>query len=160
MASQIGVGTTFKVFLPAVKSAVNQTEFIQNPGAIQGGDETILVVEDAEPLRQLAKRLLERLGHSVVLAADASEAIVAFKRHPAIDLLLTDVVMPGESGPSLARRLLKIRPALKVIYMSGYNEDTIVHRGILDPGISLLHKPFSADVLDRKISDVLLGSAV
>ncbi len=156
----IGRGSAFRIYLPFETSAVTTEDDRVVATRISAGPQTILVVEDAEPLRQLAKRLLERLGHSVVLAADASEAIVAFKRHPAIDLLLTDVVMPGESGPSLARRLLKIRPALKVIYMSGYNEDTIVHRGILDPGISLLHKPFSADVLDRKISDVLLGSAV
>ena len=78
-----------------------------------------------------------------------------FEQHPAIDVLLTDVVMPGASGPELTGELLARRPELKVIYMSGYTEDAIVHHGVLDAGIAFLHKPFTADALGRKIREVL-----
>jgi DNA-binding NtrC family response regulator len=117
--------------------------------------ETVLVVEDAEGLRELTRRLLERQGYTVLVAANADEAAHLFDEHPSIDLLLTDVVMPGGNGPELVTRLLEIRPTLKVIYMSGYTEEAIVHHGVLAPGIMFLHKPFSSDSLGRKLREVL-----
>ena len=119
------------------------------------GHETMLVVEDADGLRELTRRLLERLGYTVLVAANAEEALRVFERNASIDLLLTDVVMPGGSGPELARRLVERRPALKVIFMSGYTEDAIVHHGVLNPGIEFLHKPFTSETLGRKIREVL-----
>ena len=119
------------------------------------GAETVLVVEDAQGLRELTKRLLERQGYTVLLAANADEALELFEGNPSIDVLLTDVVMPGTSGAELTRQLMERRPALKVLYMSGYTEDAIVQHGVLKPGIALLHKPFTSETLGRKIREVL-----
>jgi DNA-binding NtrC family response regulator len=90
-----------------------------------------------------------------MVAGDADEALRIFERNPAIDVVLTDVVMPGGSGPQLSRHLVEQRPTLKVIYMSGYTEDAIVQHGVLKPGIAFLHKPFTFDTLGRKIREVL-----
>ena len=119
------------------------------------GAETVLVVEDVEGLRDLARKLLQSQGYTVLLAANADEARRLFERNGSIDVLLTDVVMPGASGPELTRQLLEQRPALKVIYMSGYPEEAIVQHGVLNPGIAFLHKPFTADTLGRKVREVL-----
>jgi CheY-like chemotaxis protein len=119
------------------------------------GIQTVLVVEDAEALRELARRLLERQGYTVLVAANADDALELFERNPSIDVLLTDVVMPGASGPELTRRLFERRPALKVIYMSGYTEEAIVQHGVLNHGIAFLHKPFSSETLGTKIREVL-----
>jgi DNA-binding NtrC family response regulator len=117
------------------------------------------VVEDEAGLRQLAKKLLQRQGYVALVAADADEALRVIEQHPSIDVVLTDVVMPGGSGPDLTRRLADLRPALKVIYMSGYTEEAIVQHGVLKPGIAFLHKPFTSDTLGRKIRAVLDGPA-
>ena len=117
----------------------------------------MLVVEDAEGLRQLTKRLLERQGYTVLVASNADEALQVFEQNPGIDVLLTDVVMPGGSGPELNQRLIELRPTLKVIYMSGYTDEAIVHHGVLKPGIAFLQKPFTADALVRKICELLPG---
>ena len=119
------------------------------PGRAQA-TQTVLVVEDAEGLRELARRLLERQGYTVLVAANADEALRLFEQHPSIDVLLTDVVMPGASGPELTSQLVEQRPALKVIYMSGYTEDAIVQHGVLNPGIAFLHKPFTSETLGRR----------
>jgi len=125
------------------------------PRARPGGrGETVLVVEDAEGIRELSKRLLERQGYRVLIAANAEEAIEQFEG-ASIDVLLTDVVMPGASGPELTQELIRRRPALKVIYMSGYTEEAIVHHGVLNPGIAFIHKPFTSEVLSQKIRQVL-----
>jgi CheY-like chemotaxis protein len=121
----------------------------------RGGGQTVLVVEDADGLRELARRLLQRQGYKVLVAADADEALRLFGQHPSIDVLLTDVVMPGLSGPELAKQLLERRPALKAIYMSGYTKEAIVQHGVLDPGIAFLHKPFTSETLGRKLREVL-----
>jgi DNA-binding NtrC family response regulator len=91
----------------------------------------------------------------VLLAADANEARRVFSENRAIDVVLTDVVMPGESGPELSRQLITQRPALKVIYMSGYTEEAIVHHGVLKPGIAFLNKPFTSETLGAKLREVL-----
>ena len=153
--SEVGKGTSFTVYLPraeAVDAPAEAPALISRPRV---GTETVLVVEDADGLRELTRRLLERQGYTVLLAANADDALRIVEQTPSIDLLLTDVVMPGASGPELTRTLLQQRPALKVIYMSGYTEDAIVQHGVLNPGIAFLHKPFSAEALGRKIRDVL-----
>src|SRR6266850_1046647 len=104
--------------------------------------ETVLVVDDAAGLRELARRLLQRQGYTVLVAGNADEAFELFERNASIDVLLTDVVMPGVSGPELTRRLVERRPDLRVIYMSGYTDEAIVQHGVLNPGIAFLHKPF------------------
>ncbi|MFN2316185.1 MAG: response regulator [Gemmatimonadales bacterium] len=153
--SEPGNGSSFKVYLPCADRVAPAEEDLGVEGPAAAGAQTILVVEDLEQLRKLFGQLLERQGFTVLLAANADEALQLFDQPGAIDVLLTDVVMPGRSGPELAVLLLAQQPTLKVIYMSGYTEDTIVHRGVLQPGIAFLHKPFTADLLSRKIREVL-----
>ena len=153
--SEVGKGTSFKVYFPradATETAVDTPAPVAQPRA---GTHTVLVVEDADGLRELARRLLQRQGYTVLIAGDAEEAVRLFRENPSIDVLLTDVVMPGASGPELTRQLVEQRPGLKVIYMSGYTEDTIVQHGVLKPGIAFLHKPFTSDTLGRKLREVL-----
>jgi DNA-binding NtrC family response regulator len=102
-----------------------------------------------------AQSLLARQGYTVIVASSAEEALRLFDENLTIDLVLTDVVMPGASGPALVRQLMEKRPTVKVIYMSGYTEDVITQHGVLQPGIAFLHKPFTSDTLGRKIRDVL-----
>jgi len=115
----------------------------------------VLVVEDAEGLRLLTTKLLGRLGYTVLVAANADQALRLFEGDASIDLLLTDVVMPGGNGPALAKRLVERRPALRVIYMSGYTDEAIVHHGVLDPRIAFLRKPFTSEALGRKVREAL-----
>ena len=153
--SEVGQGTSFTVyFLPADAAG----RVVAAPAPVvraRAGAQTVLVVEDEEGLRRLTRRLLVRQGYTVLVAANADEASVVFEENPSIDLLLTDVVMPGASGPELVTRLVERRPTLKVLYMSGYTDDAIVHHGVLDPGIAFLHKPFTSESLGLKIREVL-----
>ena len=154
VVSEVGRGTSFTLYFPraeAVWPLVAAPPVVRPPAGVQ----TVLVVEDEEGLRKLTKRLLVRQGYTVLVAADADEASLLFEENPSIDLLLTDVVMPGASGPELVTRLAERRPALKVIYMSGYTDDAIVHHGVLDPGIAFIHKPFTSESLGHKIREVL-----
>ena len=153
VSSEVGRGTSFTVYFPRADAV--ETVDARPAAQTRAGARTVLVVEDAEGLRALARRLLERQGYRVLVAANADEARRLFDRNPSIDVLLTDVVMPGANGVELTRRLAGQRPALKVIYMSGYTEETIVHHGVLNPGIAFLHKPFTSETLGRKVREVL-----
>jgi two-component system cell cycle sensor histidine kinase/response regulator CckA len=150
--SELGLGTSFKVYLPQADADDAVAELSPTAGRRLGGGQTVLVVEDEEGLRQLTKRFLERQGYRVLVAANAEEAMQLFDENPDIEVLLTDVVMPGASGPTLNKRLIERMPELKVIYMSGYTDETIVHHGVLNPGIAFLQKPFTAEALGRKIA--------
>jgi two-component system cell cycle sensor histidine kinase/response regulator CckA len=152
--SEVGHGSSFKVYLPKADREDAGDEW-PAPAALATGTETVLVVEDAEALRGLTKILLERLGYQVIIAANALEALRLFDEHPAIAVLLTDVVMPGPSGPELSRQLAERRPGFRVIYMSGYTDEAIVQHGVLRPGIAFIHKPFTSNTLGRKIREVL-----
>jgi CheY-like chemotaxis protein len=153
--SEVGRGSSLKVYFPAAVGLEAAAEIPGPSTASRAGTETILVVEDADGLRELTKRLLERQGYTVLIAADATEALSIFDARSGIDVLLTDVVMPGASGPELTRQLIGRQPGLRVIYMSGYTEDTITHHGVLKPGIDFIHKPFTSATLGRKIREVL-----
>ena len=153
--SEVGRGTSFTVYFPRADAAEMVVDAPPPVARPRAGTETVLVVEDAEGLRELARRLLERQGYTVLVAANADEALRLFEQNASIDVLLTDVVMPGASGPELTRQLVERRPALKVIYMSGYTEEAIVQHGVLKPGIAFLHKPFTSETLGRKIREVL-----
>jgi PAS domain S-box-containing protein len=153
--SEVGRGTSFKVYLPRADAAQMVIDAPPSVARPRSGAETVLVVEDADGLRELAGRLLRRQGYTVLLAANADEAVLLFEANASIGVLLTDVVMPGASGPELARQLMAQQPALKVIYMSGYTEDAIVHHGVLNPGIAFLQKPFTSQTLGAKIREVL-----
>jgi two-component system cell cycle sensor histidine kinase/response regulator CckA len=156
--SEVGRGTSFKVYFPRTDAAEIVGEAPPPPVArLRGGGQTVLVVDDAEELREVARRLLEAQDFRVLVAGNADEALRLFEGNAAIDVLLTDVVMPGASGPELTRQLVERRPALKVIYMSGYTEDTVVRHGVLGPGIAFLYKPFTSETLARKIREVLEG---
>jgi two-component system cell cycle sensor histidine kinase/response regulator CckA len=155
VSSEIGVGTLFQVYFP--QSDAVELVAAPMPAAVLGAPAhtTVLVVEDEEGLRELARRLLQRQGCTVLVAASGAEALRLFETHPSIDLVLTDVVMPGLSGADLMQKLLEQRPALKVIYMSGYTVDAVIHHGVLKPGIAFLHKPFTSETLEQKIREVL-----
>ena len=120
------------------------------------GSETILVVEDEPGVRELVRRVLERYGYRVLLAATPREAIALAERHAgAIHLLVSDVVLPEMSGRSVASQIVASRPEIRVIYMSGYTDNAIVHHGVLDPDTPFLQKPFTPEALARKVRAVL-----
>ena len=155
--SEVGRGTSFKVYLPLGDPSTATHEAPRPVAASRGAGETVLVVEDADGLPRLAKRMLERQGYRVLLASNAGEALQQFDDTPSIDVVLTDVIMPGGSGPDLTRQLISRQPDLKVIYMSGYTEDAITHHGVLAPGVAFIQKPFTANTLGQKIREVLDG---
>jgi len=148
------------VYLPRIagEAVVAQPAVTAAATAPLATSKTVLIAEDAEALRQMTRRMLQRHGYSVLVASNADEAVRLFRAHPTIDVLLTDVVMPGASGPELTMRLKEERPELKVVYMSGYTEDAIVQRGVLNHGVAFLHKPFTFEALGRKLQDVLAQS--
>ncbi len=151
-------GTTVKVYLPRVPGSAEPPLPAPEPPALRGGHETILLVEDAAPVRTLARRALEARGYTVLDAADGPSAIELSRRHSGvIDALVTDVVMPGMSGRELAERLAPTRPEMKVLYTSGYTDDAMVRQGVLSAGVAFLQKPFVPDTLARKVRDVLDG---
>ncbi|MGH7521913.1 MAG: response regulator [Gemmatimonadales bacterium] len=153
--SELGRGTTFKIYLPRVDAPAEDVAKPREAGAM-AGSETILLAEDDGMLRPLAKGLLERLGYKVLEAENAAAALEAARKHKGkIHLLVADVVMPGASGRELARRLAETHPQTKVLYVSGYTDDAIVHHGMLEPGLNFLQKPFTPAVLARKVRDVL-----
>lgn len=151
--SEPGSGTTFKVYLPRTDEAV-----LASPPIVKTdvrGHETILLVEDQEEVRALAVTVLERYGYRLLSAAGGEEAISLAEGYPGpIDLLLTDIVMPGMNGRTLAKQLAAGR-TLRILYMSGYTENAIAHRGILDPGLDYIQKPFTPEALAEKVRQVL-----
>jgi PAS domain S-box-containing protein len=154
--SEVGRGTSFTVYFP-IADAAEMVATPRRPVARSRArqSEKVLLVEDSEGLRELARRLLQRQGYEVLIASDAQEALRLFEQNPSIDVLLTDVVMPGASGPELTRRLVAQRPGLKVIYMSGHTEEAVNQHGVIKPGIAFLHKPFTSETLGWKIREVL-----
>jgi PAS domain S-box-containing protein len=152
--SELGRGTTFKVYFPVAEGADTQVIAAVEPTTLQG-TETVLLVEDQDEVRKVAQLILHRYGYKVIEARNAGEAWLSCERQGPIHLLLTDVVMPQMSGKELADRLLKMRPEMKVLFMSGYTDNAIVHHGILDDGIAFLQKPLVPDVLARRIREVL-----
>ena len=154
--SEPGKGATFKIYLPRVSGDGKVLDSAAVEEEMPAGTETVLLVEDEEAVRLLTRRILERAGYRVFDAANAEQAEALFERHGAVfSLLVTDVIMPGASGPRLFDRLARQRPDLKVLYVSGYTGDTIVHQGELAPGVEFLRKPFTADALNRRVREVL-----
>jgi two-component system cell cycle sensor histidine kinase/response regulator CckA len=154
--SEPGQGATFKLYLPCTERTETTENAIVPVDAVPPATETVLIVEDEDAVRLLTRRILEHAGYRVFDAPNPQQAEVLFDRHKSLfNLVVTDVVMPGSSGPQMFDRLLLTRPDLKVLYVSGYTDDTIVHQGILNPGISLLQKPFTADALNRRVREVL-----
>jgi len=156
--SEVGHGTTVKVYLPRVPGVAEAPAPAAEPKPVRGGDETVLLVEDAAPVRALARRILEARGYRVLDAPDGPSALDLSARHGGgIDILVTDVVMPGMSGRELAERLASPRPRMKVLYTSGFTDDAMVRQGVLNAGVAFLQKPFVPDTLARKVREVLDG---
>ncbi len=155
--SEVDQGATFKIYLPADFRQKQQQPAVPETGEIEPSrGETILVVEDDDEVRALTTRLLRDRGYVVREAASPDSAVRLVSRlDETVHLLLTDVVMSGASGPQLARQLKVMRPSLRVLYMSGYTDNAIVHHGVLDAGTDFLAKPFTADTLARKVREVL-----
>jgi two-component system cell cycle sensor histidine kinase/response regulator CckA len=155
--SEPGAGSTFEIYLPRF-SAQADVEAAQPPDAADGphGSETVLLVEDDAPVRVLTLRLLQRHGYSVLQADSGAGAIEISSRHTGpIHLLLADVVMPGISGPELARQLQSGRPELRALFMSGYADEFVIREGIVQDGVNLLKKPFSMEGLTTRVREIL-----
>jgi PAS domain S-box-containing protein len=157
--SEPGQGTTMRVYLPRVDEPADPIEhpIEATPTALRG-TETILLVEDEAPVRSITRQLLQRNGYTVLEASDGQMALalVDGANHGThVDLLLTDVIMPGMSGRELAAQLMTRRPALRVLFMSGYTDDAVVRHGMLEPGLAYLEKPFRPPTLLRKVREVL-----
>jgi two-component system cell cycle sensor histidine kinase/response regulator CckA len=154
--SEVGRGSTFKIYLPRVEEALEEGVREEVIGEIPRGSETILVVEDEEVVRKLAVRLLKRQGYKVLEAPDGGQAFILCEKYQdPIHLILTDVVMPGMSGRELVERLQRIHPEMKALYMSGYTDNVILHHGILEQGLAFIQKPFTLEILGRKVREVL-----
>jgi two-component system cell cycle sensor histidine kinase/response regulator CckA len=153
--SELGHGTTFKIYFPRYEEApvVIQEEKAE---PLRGGSETLLLVDDAAPLRELTRQLLEDCGYTVLDSGNPAEAIrIAGQHNGPLPLVITDVIMPGLSGPALAKRLTAARPETRVLYTSGYADDAVVKHGMIGPNCAFLEKPFTRDDLVRKVRDLL-----
>lgn len=149
-------GATFRICLPRVEAAPQPLRAVKLFGETPRGSETVLLVEDAEPFREVTRQFLQQGGYRVLAAENGLEALAVSEKHAGpLHLLLTDVVMPGLSGPQLARELRIARPDLPVLYMSGYTDEALGPHGVLEEGIALLEKPFTRGSLLRKLREVL-----
>lgn len=154
--SEPGKGSTFRIYLPMVTGPVDYTKTPSVPVEKSDNFETVLVVEDEEIVRDLVCAVLEEQGYNVICAADGLEALEAAENFDGtIHLLVTDVIMPHMNGPELAAKLSRVRPGMKVLYVSGYSDNDIGDHGVLDPRFELLQKPFTPQTLARKIRDVI-----
>jgi DNA-binding NtrC family response regulator len=157
--SEPGKGTTLKVYLPRAIDGTLDTLTVDEP-APERGSETVLLVEDEEQVRGLLGAVLSDAGYHVLSASNAGEAVLICEQHGAtIHLLLTDVVMPRLSGRQLAARLATMRPDMRVLFMSGYTDNVIVHHGVLDSDVHFLQKPITPVALLHKVRQVLDGPA-
>ena len=154
-------GTTVKIYLPRALGSVAAAPLANAPVELPRGSATVLVVEDEAGVREIACAILSDLGYRVLEAADGEDALKVFGANVAsVDLLLTDVVLPGKvRGRELAERVQALRPEVRVVFMSGYTENSIVHHGRLDDGVHLVGKPFKREQLARKVAEVLCSAA-
>jgi DNA-binding NtrC family response regulator len=153
--SERGVGTTFKVYLP-VASGEEQPAPAPAGLPISPGKGTVLIVEDEEGVRELTRQILTRAGYRVLLAANPNDAMRIFAEHRRdIQLLLTDVVLQNMSGRELAEYIEQKSSQVRVLYMSGYTDDAVLHNGVLTAGAQFLQKPFTTEALLKKVQDVL-----
>ena len=158
--SEPGRGTTIRVDLPAAPGATLGPREAPQEAPLRANGETVLLVEDEDIVRAPAHRMLARAGYTVLAASNVAEALALAAAHDGgLDLVLTDVVMPGRSGRELAVDMAVLRPATKILFMSGYSQGVVVQQGVLDPGCNLIEKPFSTDALLRKVREVLDGDS-
>jgi PAS domain S-box-containing protein len=156
LESAPGRGTTVSLFFPRAAAEAPAAGAVRSDARLPAGSETVLLVEDDEHVRELTRHLLRRLGYQVLVAEDGPSALRQAAGHGGpLHLLLTDVVMPGMSGRELADRLRETRPRVRVLFMSGHSEEVISRRGVLEPGLSFVPKPFTAQELARRLREVL-----
>ncbi len=154
--SEVGQGTTFKIYLPAVKERRPTARSVHGVHPLPRGSETVLLVEDEDAVRALARHVLTSCGYTVLEAADGREAVRVAEQHPGrIDLVVSDVVMPYLGGRQLIERLAAVRPGLKALFLSGYTDDAVVRHGILEAEYAFLQKPFTPTALAQKVREVL-----
>ena len=154
--SELDRGTVFKVFLPRIDESLEPSKQRESDNAISQGCETVLLAEDSDSLREMAREYLECVGYTVLEASSGKEALQRAKEFAGpIHLLLTDVVMPEMSGPELASQMVSLRPGIKVIFTSGYTDDAIARQGVLDPAVAFIQKPYRPKALARTIREVL-----
>jgi CheY-like chemotaxis protein len=159
--SELGRGTTFKIYLPQVESPPKIPLTRLDSPDLPRGTETILLVEDDPALRDMVTALLRRLGYAVLTAANGVEALSLKQQRDTghVDLLLTDVVMPHMSGKELADRVRVLYPLTKILFTSAYTENAIIQQGVLDKGVALLQKPFTPSALANKLREMLDGKS-
>jgi two-component system, cell cycle sensor histidine kinase and response regulator CckA len=158
--SQPGNGTTFRIYLPQAQGAVAPRATVPESSQYRGDKGNVMVVEDQPEVRDFAATVLTNCGYRVFKADNAAETLLFFEQeHERIDLVLTDVVMPGTSGPEMGARLKCLYPELKVLYMSGYTADKIAHHGVLDPDTHFIPKPFTSGQLSGKVLEILEGGS-
>jgi PAS domain S-box-containing protein len=158
--SSPGKGATFRIYLPRVSETAEKIQVVEPSGKTILEHRTVLLVEDERTLRKLTRKMLSEMGLTVLEAENGLQAIeMAERTESPIDLLLTDIVMPGMSGWALAETLSSLRPEMRVLYMSGYPDGVIARHGISRPGITILHKPFTRDELTRRVGEVAIGVA-
>ncbi|HPP01038.1 MAG TPA: ATP-binding protein [bacterium] len=154
--SRPGEGSTFKIYFPKADTAVSPVVLPSQPVRSNPGSETILLVEDESTVLNLIRRSLEECEYKVLTAGCGEDALEIARNYPGpIDLLVTDVVMPGMNGHELAPRISQIKPGIKILYMSGYTDDSIARQGLVDPDIAFIQKPFTPLTLVQKIQDIL-----
>ncbi len=154
--SEPGVGTSFKLYLPRVEKEGRGSEKGKLKSVDLQGSETVLVVEDDAAVRDIALKSLNRYGYRVLTARDGEEALRVMEEHRGeVHLVLTDVVMPGMSGKKTVEEIKRLEPGIRVLYMSGYTDNAIVHHGVLEEGMHFVHKPFVPEGLARKVKEVL-----
>jgi nitrogen-specific signal transduction histidine kinase/ActR/RegA family two-component response regulator len=154
--SEPGLGATFKIYLPIVAEDSHVPSPTTNKRTVTAGTETILLVEDEDAVRNLARLILTRQGYTVLEARNGGEALLLWERHgEEVDLLVTDVVMPHMSGRQVADRLRALRPSIRVLFLSGYTDDAVIRHGVIDAGVPFLQKPFKADSLAQKVREAL-----
>ena len=155
--SEPGHGSAFKLYFPRVSDPLSDSTDSENGEAVTSAtQEMILLVEDERAVRELTFKMLQQLGYSILIAENGEDALRVSKTYEGeLSLLLTDVVMPGMSGRQLADAMILLRPGLKVLFLSGYTENTVVHHGVLDPDVDFLPKPFSREVLGKKLREIL-----
>jgi two-component system, cell cycle sensor histidine kinase and response regulator CckA len=154
--SEEGLGTTFKIYLPAAHDRAEPAAAPPAAAASGNGTETVMVVEDDDGVRELVRLMLESRGYRVLAAAGADEAL-GLCDDDGVDLLLTDVVMPGTNGRVLAERLAQRCPAMRILFMSGYSDEAVYRHGEISPNAAFIEKPFTDVTLTRKVREVLDG---
>jgi two-component system, cell cycle sensor histidine kinase and response regulator CckA len=156
--SEVGHGTTFKVYLPAVEEVAVTAQAANRPVDVRGSGQTVLLVEDDASVRELGLHVLSALGYQVVIAVNGIEALKCFKQHPSIAIVVTDVVMPDMGGPELIQNIRKLSPDVCVLFTSGYTFDALAQTDLGGPNVSFLSKPYGTEQLGASVRDLLSGT--